>query len=365
MRDGGDIIQPDRHLIALLSASLYNKDLPKSASDWDWVAVLDLAAQTKCVGLVGLSVDRRGLKLPASAASKLAKAQQQLLLTSLFNLEWTIKVVRALQSDGIDVLVLKGPIQSNMVYGRWDISRSSDIDLLVRPQDFAAAGQSLSSHSFNPVLDEGDRWWADHLGEAPYLNVQAGSPMIDLHHRVQQPGGPFPKSPNRFFKDRGTAQFSGLNMPILSKGHGAILAAISYGKAVGEGASWVHYAHELMSVYESLSPAERENLHQLADFHGVHRLLDDALFAATSLFAASELEGVSGASADREPLLHSAFGITNKQRLFRSRKLWDWTDGSPPKRVIEFGRGLLRVWQSEMARVSQERDAANRTSHTA
>jgi len=330
-------------------------------SDWDWSAILELAGRTKTLGLLCKTVADAELTLPADVAKELDLSQRQLLVASLFNLEWTIKVVNAVRAAGIDTLVLKGPIQSNMVYGRWDIHRSLDIDLLVRPHDFKAAGDALKVHGFLPGLDDSDQWWADHLGEAPFFNSEVSSPVVDLHHRVQQPGGPFPKDPERFFADCATTKYGKVDLPVLSREHGAVLAAISYGKALAEGASWMHYAHELVTVYAGLSQAERAKLQELAVLHGVHRLLDDALRAAQVLFTPdAELE-----ADDRERLLASACGIRPRQRLFRSRKLWAWTDGALPERVVEFGRGLIRVWQSEMARMAQEKDEAQRAERTA
>jgi len=330
-------------------------------SDWDWSAILDLAGRTKTLGLLCKVTSDSDLKLPVDISKELDLSQRQLLVASLFNLEWTIKVVNAVRGAGIDTLVLKGPIQSSLVYGRWDIHRSLDIDLLVRPHDFKAAGEALVRHGFLPALDDTDQWWADHLGEAPFYNSKVSSPVVDLHHRVQQPGGPFPKDPERFFADCANTKYGNVDLPVLSREHGAVLAAISYGKALAEGASWMHYAHELMTVHTDFSQAERAKLQELAIFHGVHRLLDDALRAAQLLFAPDA--GIEG--GNRERLLSSACGIQPHQRLFRSRKLWAWTDGALPARVVEFGRGLMRVWQSEMARMAQEKEEAARAERTA
>lgn len=339
--------------------------MPQSVSDWDWSAILELAGRTKTLGLLCKVAADSGLELPADVAKELDIKQRELLVASLFNLEWTIKVVKAVRDAGIDTLVLKGPIQSSLVYGRWDIHRSMDVDLLVRPADFKAAGEALGADGFLPALEDSDQWWADHLGEAPFYNSKVSSPVVDLHHRVQQPGGPFPKDPERFFADCAITKYGNVDLPVLSREHGAVLAAISYGKALAEGASWMHYAHELVTVYTGLSEAERAKLQDLAVFHGVHRLLDDALRAAQELFAPKSGSETGLDGDDRERLLESACGLRPRQRLFRSRKLWAWTDGALPERVVEFGRGLMRVWQSEMARMAQEKEDAARAERTA
>ena len=310
-------------------------------------------------------MDDLQLQLSEPVKARVNHSKRQLLMASLFNLEWTIKVTKALRGAGIEALVLKGPIQSSLVYNRWDIHRSGDVDLLVRPDHFKQAGDALVQHGFQPVFDQTDQWWADHLGEEPYHNPSVRSPIIDLHHRVQQPGGPFPRDPERFFADSVHTHYSGEDIPVLSVGHGAVLAAISYGKALAEGAPWMHYAHELATVYAAFSPVERDALRELAVFHGVHRLLDDALFAGRILFAAQTDPDSRVSEADFERVLQSAFGLDSRKRLFRSRKLWAWTDGTLPERVVEFGRGLMRVWQSEMARIAQEKDDARRSERAA
>ncbi|MEM7701075.1 MAG: nucleotidyltransferase family protein [Pseudomonadota bacterium] len=358
---GSKTIQTKRHLVALLGAGLPEGELPRTVSQWDWSAVFDLAVQTKTLGLVCKVVDDSQLDLADDVKARINQSKRQLLMASLFNLEWTIKVTKALQTAGIETLVLKGPIQSSLVYGRWDIHRSGDVDLLVRPERFKNAGDTLVKHGFQPVFDQTDQWWVDHLGEEPYHNPNARSPIIDLHHRVQQPGGPFPRDPERFFADSVHTHYSGEDIPVLSVGHGAVLAAISYGKALAEGAPWMHYTHELATVYARLSSSGRDALRELAVFHGVHRLLDDALVAGRILFAAQTDEATRVSEADYDRVLQSAFGMESRKRLFRSRKLWAWTDGALPERVVEFGRGLMRVWQSEMARIAQEKDEANRS----
>lgn len=362
---GRNTIQAQRHLVALLGAGLPGGELPRAVSEWDWSALLDLAVQTKTLGLVCKVVDDSQLELPEPVKARVNQSKQHLLMASLFNLEWTIKVTKALRDAGIEALVLKGPIQSNLVYGRWDIHRSGDVDLLVRPDRFKEAGDALVQHGFLPVFDETDQWWIDHLGEEPYHNPSVRSPIIDLHHRVQQPGGPFPKDPERFFADNVHTHYSGEDIPVLSVGHGAVLAAISYGKALAEGASWMHYTHELVTVHAGLSPSERTALRELAVYHGVHRLLDDALVAGRILFAGQLDTALRVPEADYERLLQSAFGMDSRKRLFRSRKLWAWTDGALPQRVVEFGRGLMRVWQSEMARIAQEKEDTSRSERTA
>lgn len=317
--------------------------------------MLLLAARTKTLGLIGESADKAGLELPPEIAAQLAANHKQLLMVNLYNLEWTIKVAGVLRSESLDFLVLKGPIQSNRVYQRWDISKSCDVDVLVRPEQFDAAGKALNASGFLSLLAETDTWWSDHLGESPFQKTGTSSPVVDLHHQVQQPGGPFPRFPERFFSDSVTQRFSEFDVPVLSKEHAVLLTAISYGKAIREGAPWLHYAHELKTVHDAMSMAERAALGQLAVHHRLDRLYADVLSAAHCLFGLGCGEGETVGEMRRRQMIMSSCGLNHNPSLFRSRKLWGWTDGAPPQRLAEFARGMIRVARSEIARKSQEK----------
>ena len=93
------------------------------------------------------------------------------------------EVLDAFDEAGIDALLLKGPGLAVLLYGRVDARFYSDIDLLVAPHEFAAAGETLRAQGYvyagedDGIVDVGGVVHAQ-----TWVRVEAPDhPTIDLH----------------------------------------------------------------------------------------------------------------------------------------------------------------------------------------
>jgi Uncharacterised nucleotidyltransferase len=93
------------------------------------------------------------------------------------------EVLDAFDGAGIDALLLKGPGLATLLYGRADARVYSDIDLLVAPDEFAAAGEALRAHGY---VYAGEDDGIDDVGGVvhaqKWVRIEAPDhPTIDLH----------------------------------------------------------------------------------------------------------------------------------------------------------------------------------------
>ena len=94
------------------------------------------------------------------------------------------EVLQAFASDGVQARLLKGPSLTDWLYGsREDAPPYLDSDLLVRPGDERAAGQTLGRLGFELEFDDTalPDWWREHGTE--WWRARDGV-RVDLHRHI-------------------------------------------------------------------------------------------------------------------------------------------------------------------------------------
>jgi hypothetical protein len=92
------------------------------------------------------------------------------------------EVYRALAAAGIDCMLLKGPAMAHRLYREAPGGRNyGDIDLLVAPWQFEAAGRVLTSLGFEDQLAGVRASEAARLAERPWRRAGAAYLVVDLH----------------------------------------------------------------------------------------------------------------------------------------------------------------------------------------
>lgn len=106
-----------------------------------------------------------------------------------FRRQWASSAFMAAELEGllgqfnreeIPVLPLKGPLLADLLYGSLSLRACDDLDLLVRPEDFARAGSVLGKCGFLSLYDHGNY----HHGF-----LRDGT-FVELHFRVASPSLP-------------------------------------------------------------------------------------------------------------------------------------------------------------------------------
>ena len=142
-----------------------------------WDAALALAADTHVATALSGAIDRRRLRVPPGIAEELRRHQ---LLNTVRNVrfrECLSEAVLALNAAGIEPLLFKGALElaasaASVLSDRW----MDDLDLLVQPEQMAAAGQALQTIGYGP--EPGRAFMHPH--ELPYTRHGAPGP-IELH----------------------------------------------------------------------------------------------------------------------------------------------------------------------------------------
>ena len=111
-------------------------------------------------------------------ASRLRARRRAVLVEQL-----ALWLLRQLEEDGVGVVALKGPHLAERLHGDPGMRASNDIDLLVQPEDFHTAVDSLERMGYR---SENKAPWIDGLPlfEASLRADDAWRPPIDLHWRL-------------------------------------------------------------------------------------------------------------------------------------------------------------------------------------
>ena len=329
-----------------LAAALDKDDAGEpDAGSVDWTVFADRAQHAKCLLIAAAGLDRMGLRLPETFRERANRGQHECLARNMANLATAARLVRILDTHGIEAIAFKGVLRSFAVYGRWNARVAHDLDLLVETRDYRVAGAVLEANGFDAACPPMSRWWHRDLGESPYLPSSPGAPIVDLHHRLQQPGAPAPERLDPLFARARHFELGGYRIRTLDPLDAAMVTASGYAKALRAGESWLVYAHELAAVLAASDEAQRRALDRHAERSGMDRLWREAASVAHDLFLATE---TGEAGARRADLMRSALGDAAGGRRWavRSELLWRWTDGRM-RRPLRFAAEMVRVRRSD------------------
>ncbi|NJS14171.1 MAG: nucleotidyltransferase family protein [Sphingopyxis sp.] len=304
-----------------------------------WNSVRHLAQASKTLGLIG-----NGLDPNSAGAHDLRHIKTAILEQNLRNLRWTTKVAGLLQGEGIAALAFKGVPRSHEVYGSWDSRPSNDVDILVDPSDYRGACATLQQNGYRLQVSDKSVWWHRCLGEAPFRHEEQHSPYIDLHHQLQQPGGPYPNRLPRFFADCRRVAYGKTELCTPSANGALLIAVINYGKAMRAGEPTLARLHEISYATRSFGDDGVQQLLNLAALQGFENLAAEALEKANILFP--HTGQIDSDTKQFDAVLLESLAMTRRPMFLRTRFLWAWTDGRPPLRLIRFCASLLRLLHS-------------------
>jgi len=155
-------------------------------------------------------------------------------LTAFYNnsmiLRETLRVCGLLERARVRHVVVKGPLQQNLIYGDYFVRAALDIDVLVHRGDYVRARTALQGGDYT-LLSPSIWWWA-FLGEQHFDRPGVPGSSVDLHWSLHQPGTPASREAGRFIDEARRVRHNGVDIPILSDRHAALLAVISIAKAL-------------------------------------------------------------------------------------------------------------------------------------
>lgn len=312
------------------------KPLPLSKDSSPLVA--EISRRNKIAGLLKRGIIQAGWDVPEDLLSFLEVQQRATIARNLENLVETSKVCAMLQKAGIEFVIMKGAVRSHQVFNALDARPSGDIDILVPRNQYADAGRVLCENGFSRGVSKNNQWWHEHLGESPFVPSQSHC-IVDVHHKVQQPGGPSPFYLDEFILNRATVLVAGREFEVLHPDNALLLAYISVSKAMRSGDPWLNYAAEIRKAKGEMSTGQIDRFAALSERQGLDKLVAQTDKVLGAIFALTD-RATGGAESDKrlQELAVAAFGTeaTSLSYLHRTRLLWQWTNGSGLYRALRF-----------------------------
>jgi hypothetical protein len=251
-------------------------------ADIDWDAFLRIAQDNRLLLVAARGLQDSGLATPERVLKTIARYRA--LTVSLIGANFvTLRaVIEAFSAAHIHVINLKGPVALSALHGDPFIRPSTDIDLLVRRRDFKRAGEVLEANGFLTPRGADTLWWRTFLGEQHYY--AEGRAPIDLHHRIQQPGCPAPRSLEAFWTDRIHASVGKVQTPVLSPTHACLLSCVSLAKAIANREPAGAHAWDIGAYLAASCPNQQAALNEAARSMGLLNTLRLGLRAARAIF---------------------------------------------------------------------------------
>ncbi len=190
MTDGLDLRRLPRELVWLLGV-VAGRVAP--TQDLDTPLLLQLARHHRLAPHLDAALATTA-DLAAPLRHGLKAARRRARLRGLHHSAELAGIAAALHAEGIDVIALKGPAIAQLLHGDALRRDSRDLDLLVRPEQIAAALAVLEARDFMlpPRRAGRDAWQVDH--ETPLRHRRTGL-IVEMHVRLVPESRLFPLDP--------------------------------------------------------------------------------------------------------------------------------------------------------------------------
>lgn len=210
--------------------------------------------------------ERAGGVLPAPLAAQMHAARARAMIANGRVFSLARIAADTLGRSGIAAVAFKGPFQHRALHGDPFFYRSNDLDLLVSRQDFAAALSALEAEGF-VRKQETSSWWTRALGEV-HLNHPDGG-VIDLHHRLQQPGCPPPRDLSHFLRATSHEAMGGVAIAVPTPAQALLICTMNFAKEFTHRHLSARYAFGVAAGVLQLSESERREFAELAVRQGL------------------------------------------------------------------------------------------------
>jgi len=340
--------------------------------DLDWDLLLELADGHRVLGVVAARLKETGFTgVPAAAGEQLLSRMRAQHLFSLSMTAELFGMLEALRQQGIESLLVKGPVVSQLAYGDPAIRSYVDLDLLVRDEAILAASRVLMGLGLDADVPEA----AILAGKIPgeYLFARPGTRhLVELHTPSTFRYYPRPMRVDDLFARQRRVALDGKEVPTLSLEDELILNCIHGAKHFWERLMW---SADIAAIVVRHPEIDWRRTLQAAREVGAERMLRVGLLLSESLLGvpvpAAMASGVNADGGAKElvrqikewlpyagymapPLLRRAMfrwrmggGISGGTgyllRLSLATTEDDWTDGQRGSRVWEMLRRPFRL----------------------
>lgn len=293
----------------------------------DWTVLPELAEVHGLLGLVALRLSECG---KASVPGEISQAwRERQRAQALFTLRLTAEMFRLFEcfsSEGLEVLVIKGPVLSVRCYGDPGARQYGDLDLVVRDKDMLLATILMSGLAYEPRVSLA----AIRAKKAPgeYAFRQADSKLlVEFHTERTFRYHPRPLPLERLFERQARVTIDARQIPALAPEDELILICIHGGKHFWERLSYIADVAALVSRQE----LDWERVHFAAEEVSGQRMLYVGLQLAADVLGAKLPRSIAVA-VRRDPAV---------SRLTQQILRWLPAGGTAPPEIFE--RAVFRT----------------------
>jgi hypothetical protein len=176
----------DRTLLRILSASppLRSGAEPIEAAI-DWEALARRAELHNLAALLFTALQhQRALRPPAEIAARLRHLYLQRTLANQVICDEAGRIVRSFAEHSIPLVCLKGVALLHSLYDDAGVRALGDIDLLVRPEDQARAGERMQRLGYEAKPDLADGFREEFESEQVYRRALDPPVVVDVHRHL-------------------------------------------------------------------------------------------------------------------------------------------------------------------------------------
>jgi putative nucleotidyltransferase-like protein len=123
------------------------------SSPLQWNTVLDLAERHGVLPLLTQALSDTSTHVPPDVSRSLRQSYQTNVHKALFLSRELIRILDKLSTAGVKVMPYKGLALAEIVYGDIALRQPGDIDLLIRPRDFARVREAVQELGYVPHLN--------------------------------------------------------------------------------------------------------------------------------------------------------------------------------------------------------------------
>ena len=153
----------------------------------DWDVLLRLADQHGTLSLLYRNLTSLGDFVPSHALASLRQKYERNIHKSLFLARELIRILDCLDGSGIEVVLYKGIVQSEVYYGDMALRQTGDMDLLVRKQDVRRIKSAVRDLGYTQRVFIPDDAEADYIasGYECTFDSPAGKNLLELQWALQ------------------------------------------------------------------------------------------------------------------------------------------------------------------------------------
>jgi len=341
-------------LADLCRLALTGKGEPPAGAGDDACAAL--ALETRMTSPAARGFERAGCAVPAALARASRSARAWAAISNGRVQALACIAFPVLARAGIAVVAFKGPFQHRQLHGDPFFFRSGDLDLLVAQDDFEPALAAFKAEGF--VRREGTTaWWTSALGEVHLVHPEGG--VIDLHHRLQQPGCPPPRDLGAFLRKTQPERVGAVEIAVPTKVQAVLICALNFTKEFAHRRRSARYAFDVATGLLGMDEAEHRSFaatvtdQRLAGTVGLAAALCETIFAVSLPLAPPLRAERLPRWADRASVRAMAFDPEGKDTPWPRRReiLWAMCSGTGrASKAAEFSREAARMIASEALR---------------